>query len=85
MTVWSHERRKGDAGPAVQLKFERSNAMKSSSRDKVEGKFHEVKGKVKEIAGKVSDDRELEAEGFGEKVAGQVQEKRGQIKEVFRR
>ena len=27
--------------------------MKSSTRDKAEGTFHEVKGKVKEVAGKV--------------------------------
>lgn len=41
--------------------------MKSSTRDKAEGMFHEVKGKVKEVAGKLSDDPNLEAEGTGEK------------------
>lgn len=56
--------------------------MKSSTKDKAEGMFHEVKGKVKEVVGKLSDDPNLEAEGAGEKIAGKVQEKVGQIKKV---
>ncbi len=56
--------------------------MKSSSRDKDEGTFHEVKGTVKEVAGKVSDNPELEAEGIGEKIAGKVQKNIGQVKNV---
>ena len=59
--------------------------MKSSSRDKAEGTFHEMKGKVKEVAGKVSDNPELEAEGTDEKIGGKVQEKIGQIKKVVGR
>lgn len=57
--------------------------MKSSTRDKAEGKLHEAKGKVKETAGKLTDNPKLEAEGAGEKVAGKVQGKIGQIKEVL--
>ena len=57
--------------------------MKSSIRDKAEGTFHEVKGKVKEVSGKLSDNPELEAEGRGEKIAGKVQEKIGQVKKVL--
>ncbi|RPI71311.1 MAG: CsbD family protein [Desulfobacteraceae bacterium] len=57
--------------------------MKSSVRDKAEGKFHQAKGKVKEIAGKLSDNPKLEIEGSGEKIAGQVQEKIGQFKKVL--
>jgi len=57
--------------------------MKSSTKDQVEGKFHEVKGKAKEVAGKLVDNHELEAEGTGEKIAGQVQEKIGQVKKVW--
>jgi uncharacterized protein YjbJ (UPF0337 family) len=60
----------------------RRNIMKSSTRDEAEGKLHQVKGKIKEIAGKLSDDPELEAEGTGEKIAGKVQEKIGQVKKV---
>ena len=57
--------------------------MKSSTKDKAEGTFHQVKGKVREVAGKVSDNPELEAEGTDEKVAGKVQEKIGQVKKVL--
>jgi uncharacterized protein YjbJ (UPF0337 family) len=59
--------------------------MKSSTRDKAEGTFHEVKGKAKEMAGKLTDNPELEAEGTDEKIAGKVQEKIGQVKEVLRK
>jgi len=45
--------------------------------------LHQVKGKIKEIAGKLSDNPELEAEGIDEKIAGKVQEKIGQVKEVL--
>ena len=57
--------------------------MKSSMRDRAEGTFHELKGKAKEIAGKLSDDPKLQAEGTGEKIAGKVQEKLGQVKKVL--
>lgn len=57
--------------------------MKSSLRDRAEGMFHEVKGKAKEVAGELGDNPELEAEGTGEKVAGKVQEKIGQVKKVL--
>ena len=57
--------------------------MKSSNQDKAEGTFHEVKGKVKEVAGKLSDDPNLEAEGIGEKIAGKVQEKVGDVKKIL--
>jgi uncharacterized protein YjbJ (UPF0337 family) len=45
--------------------------------------FHELKGTAKEIAGKISDNPKLEGEGAGEKIAGKVQEKLGQIKKVL--
>ena len=57
--------------------------MKSSIRDKAEGTFHEAKGKVKEMAGKITDNPKLEAEGAGEKIAGKVQEKIGEVKKVL--
>jgi len=57
--------------------------MSSSTRDKIEGKFHEVKGAVKEIAGKLSDNPKLEGEGLGEKIAGKVQKKVGQFEKVL--
>jgi len=45
--------------------------------------IHQVKGKLKEIAEELNDNPELKAEGTGEKLAGKVQEKIGQIKKVF--
>ena len=57
--------------------------MKSSTKDQAEGTFHQIKGKVKEAAWKLSDNPELETEGTGEKIAGKVQEKIGQVKKVL--
>jgi uncharacterized protein YjbJ (UPF0337 family) len=56
--------------------------MKSSTKDQAQGAFHQVKGKAKEIAGKLSDNPKLEDEGTGERIAGKVQEKIGQVKKV---
>ena len=57
--------------------------MKSSTKDKVKGTFHEAKGKAKEMAGKITDSPTLEAEGKAEKIAGKVQEKVGEVKKVM--
>ncbi|MBL0224711.1 MAG: CsbD family protein [Geobacteraceae bacterium] len=57
--------------------------MKDSTKDQVEGKLHEVKGAIKEIAGKLSDNPKLEGEGTGEKIAGKVQAKIGEVKKVL--
>jgi len=57
--------------------------MKDSSKDQAKGLFHQVKGSAKQVAGKISGDSQLEAEGTGEKVAGKVQEKIGQVKKVL--
>jgi uncharacterized protein YjbJ (UPF0337 family) len=68
---------------SVKPKSNRRNIMKSSTRDEAEGKLHQVKGKIKEVAGKLSDNPELEAEGTDEKIAGEVQEKIGQVKKIL--
>ena len=57
--------------------------MNSSMKDQVEGTFHAVKGQVKKTTGKLFKNQELEAEGAGEKIAGQTQRKVGQVKKVF--
>jgi len=57
--------------------------MKSSTKNQAEGKIHELKGKAKEVVGKLFNNPELEAEGTGEKIAGKVQEKIGQIDKVL--
>ena len=56
--------------------------MKASTQDQAEGTFHELKGKVKEVAGKLTDNPKLEGEGLGEKMAGKVQKKIGQVERV---
>ena len=57
--------------------------MKSSTKDQAEGTLHQLKGTIKETAGKLSDNPKLEGEGAGERIAGKVQEKIGQVKKVL--
>ncbi len=57
--------------------------MKPSTKDQVEGKFHEVKGTMKEKAGQVIKNPTLTSDGQAEKVAGKVQKKVGQVEKVF--
>ncbi|MDX9971410.1 MAG: CsbD family protein [FCB group bacterium] len=57
--------------------------MKSSSRDKAEGKAHQAKGKIKKAVGDITGNRSLEAEGEGENLGGKTQEKVGQVKQVL--
>lgn len=57
--------------------------MKDSTKDQLEGKLHEAKGAVKEKAGQLTNNPDLEAEGTGEKVAGKVQKKVGQVEKVI--
>ena len=56
-----------------------ATVMKPSTKDKAEGKFHEVKGKVKAKAGQLTNNRGLEAEGIVETAAGKVQGILGQV------
>ena len=37
--------------------------MKTSTKDKIKGSFHEVKGAIKEEVGKATNDRNLKAKG----------------------
>jgi uncharacterized protein YjbJ (UPF0337 family) len=57
--------------------------MSEGDKDHVKGQFHEVKGKVKEKVGRATNNPDLEDEGTGEKIAGKVQKKVGQVKKVF--
>lgn len=59
------------------------DTMKTSTKNHITGTFHEASGKAKEIAGILSDNPKLEAEGIGEKIAGKVQIKMGQIEKVL--
>ncbi len=56
--------------------------MKTSTKDKLEGSFHEMKGTLKEGVGKVTNDPNLKAEGKAEKRAGKVQQRIGDAKET---
>jgi uncharacterized protein YjbJ (UPF0337 family) len=56
--------------------------MKTSTKDKLKGSFHELKGTIKEEVGKVTSDRNLKAEGKAEKKAGKVQQRIGDAKEA---
>jgi uncharacterized protein YjbJ (UPF0337 family) len=47
--------------------------MKPSTKDKVEGKLHEVKGEIKEEVGKATNNSNLEVSGKAEKKAGKAQ------------
>jgi uncharacterized protein YjbJ (UPF0337 family) len=55
--------------------------MKTSTKDKLQGSFHEVKGTIKAAVGKVTNDRDLKTEGKAEKKAGKVQQRIGDAKE----
>ena len=57
--------------------------MKESTKDKIEGTLHEAKGKVKEESGKAVGNPDLQDRGTGEKVAGKVQKKVGDVEKVF--
>ena len=57
--------------------------MRPSTSDQIKGKFHELKGKAKEKAGQITGNPKLEGEGQGEKLAGKIQKKLGQIEKVI--
>jgi uncharacterized protein YjbJ (UPF0337 family) len=57
--------------------------MNPTTKDLIEGAFHEVKGKAKQAAGQVLKNPNLETEGKTENQAGKVQKKIGQVEKVF--
>ena len=57
--------------------------MKPSTKNEVAGRVHEVKGTIKEKVGRLTNDPDLEGEGIGEKIAGKVQQKIGQVEKVI--
>ena len=59
--------------------------MKDSTKDRVEGKYHEVKGSVKEAVGKAVNSTKIAIEGKTEKIAGKAQEKLGEAKKIIGR
>ena len=57
--------------------------MKSSTKDKIKGRAEQVKGVAKEKVGRATKDRDVEASGTGDKIAGTVRNKVGDVKKVF--
>lgn len=57
--------------------------MDSSTSDKIKGNLHEAKGKIKEETGRAIGNRDMEDRGVGEKAAGKVEKKVGDVKKVF--
>ena len=57
--------------------------MNSSTKDQIQGKFHEVKGKIKQKAGEAAGNPDTESKGQAENLAGKVQKKVGQVEGVF--
>ncbi len=57
--------------------------MKPSTKDQLQGALHEIKGGAKQAAGEVTNNPNLAAEGQGEKLAGTIQKKVGQIEKVL--
>jgi uncharacterized protein YjbJ (UPF0337 family) len=56
-----------------------------SSVDKAKNKAQEAKGHVKEAAGRATDDQSLEAEGKGDKVAGNLKQAGEKVKDAFKK
>jgi uncharacterized protein YjbJ (UPF0337 family) len=56
---------------------------KGNTKDQGKGQAYEFKGKIKQKAGRALTIFELEEEGVEEEMAGNAQNKVGQIKKVF--
>jgi uncharacterized protein YjbJ (UPF0337 family) len=57
--------------------------MKDSTINQGKGKMRELKGRAKEGYGVATDNPDLTSKGRGEKVAGKLQKKAGDIEQVF--
>jgi uncharacterized protein YjbJ (UPF0337 family) len=57
--------------------------MKNSSINQAKGKMREMKGRVKEEFGEMTNNPDVEGRGRGERVAGKIQKKAGDIQQVF--
>ncbi|GGP78610.1 CsbD family protein [Saccharothrix coeruleofusca] len=52
--------------------------------DKIDAKADELKGKVKETAGRATDDEDLQAEGEGDQVKGNLKQAGEKVKDIFK-
>jgi uncharacterized protein YjbJ (UPF0337 family) len=63
--------------------LEEGNKMKPSTKNEIAGKLHEVKGSIRQKAGQLTNEPDLEGKGIGERVAGKIQKKVGELEKVF--
>jgi uncharacterized protein YjbJ (UPF0337 family) len=56
-----------------------------ATEDKAANKAQEVKGKIKEEAGQATGDRNLEAEGKADKIAGDLKQAGEKVKDAFKK
>ncbi len=56
-----------------------------STVDKAKNKAQEAKGHLKDAAGKATKDRSLQAEGKGDKAAGNLKQAGEQVKDAFKK
>jgi len=55
------------------------------NKDQVAGVAKQIKGSVKQAAGKATGNRQTEAEGTADKIAGKVQKAYGDVKEKVKK
>ncbi len=56
--------------------------MEQSTKDKAEGKAHEIKGAVKQKTGEIFHNEKMEADGAAERFEGKVQKNVGKVEAV---
>jgi len=57
--------------------------MKNSTSNQTKGKLREMKGRVKEGFGEITNNPDVEGRGKGERIAGKVQKKAGDVQQVL--
>jgi uncharacterized protein YjbJ (UPF0337 family) len=57
--------------------------VKSSTKNKINGRIDEAKGKMKEKTGEAAGDSDLRDRGTAEKAGGKIERKIGDVKKVF--
>ena len=67
----------------TQVLLEEGNKMKPSTKNEIAGKLHEVKGSIRQKAGQLTNEPDLEGKGIGERVAGKIQKKVGELEKIF--
>ncbi|MFC7394355.1 CsbD family protein [Scopulibacillus cellulosilyticus] len=55
------------------------------SNDKLKGKGNQVKGEAKKAWGNITNDDQKVAEGEKDKAKGKIQEKAGDVKDIFKK